>query len=191
MEEVNNKIADGLERISEVFKTLYWQKAKVHNISPIQIQIVMFVAKHQAQLCRVSYLAKEFNLTKATISDAVRVLLNKGYLVKEFSTTDNRSYLLKLSDDGKKLVNDLESFSEPVMSALEFIDINELESFYSTLTKLISTFNKSGVLSIQRMCFACRFYGKQKGGHYCNLLNSPLLNKDIMLDCPDFISLDE
>ena len=37
---ISNKIIVGLERISEVFKVLLWEKAKLVGLSPIQIQIL-------------------------------------------------------------------------------------------------------------------------------------------------------
>ena len=66
--ELESKILNGLERLSEVLKSLLWEKAKIHGISPIQIQILLFVSNHHLDICNVSYLAKEFNVTKATIS---------------------------------------------------------------------------------------------------------------------------
>ena len=77
---LESKILNGLERLSEALKALLWEKAKTLGISPIQIQILLFVSNHQTDICNVSYLAKEFNLTKATISDSVNVLLKKKYL---------------------------------------------------------------------------------------------------------------
>ena len=90
--ELQSKIITGLERLGEVFRVLLWQKAKVYGISPIQIQILLFVANHQTSLANVSYLAKEFNVTKPTISDAVRVLLKKDFLAKDLSPADSRRY---------------------------------------------------------------------------------------------------
>jgi hypothetical protein len=43
---ISSKIVVGLERVSEVFKVLLWEKAKLVGLSPIQIQILFFVAYH-------------------------------------------------------------------------------------------------------------------------------------------------
>lgn len=69
-----SKIIAGLERISQAFKVLLWKKAKQLGVSPIQIQILIFITYHTVELCNVSDLAKEFNVTKPTISDAIKVL---------------------------------------------------------------------------------------------------------------------
>ncbi|MEL6557873.1 MAG: MarR family transcriptional regulator, partial [Bacteroidota bacterium] len=36
--DISSKIVAGLERVSEVFKVLLWEKAKQVGLSPIQIQ---------------------------------------------------------------------------------------------------------------------------------------------------------
>ena len=55
--DFSSKIVAGLERVSEVFKILLWEKAKLVGLSPIQIQILIFIAFHKQNLCNVSHLA--------------------------------------------------------------------------------------------------------------------------------------
>ncbi|MDJ0645674.1 MAG: MarR family winged helix-turn-helix transcriptional regulator [Flavobacteriaceae bacterium] len=184
--DLNSKIIAGLGRISEVFKVLLWDQAKQFKLSPIQIQILNFVAHHNTDLNNVSCLAKEFNVTKPTISDAIRVLVNKNLLIKDFSSEDNRSYSLLLSSKGKEIVGHTENFTEPIHRQLNGIDNVDLKSLYATLTELIYKLNRSGILTVQRTCFGCRFYDTSKNGHYCNLLQIKLLDTDIRLDCPEF-----
>ncbi len=85
-EDVTSKIVVGLEKISEAFRSMIWEYAKMKNLSPIQIQILIFLKNHEAALCNVSHLAKEFNLTKPTISDAIKVFTEKkSHRKAEFS----------------------------------------------------------------------------------------------------------
>ncbi len=184
--ELSSKIVEGLGRIAEVYKVLLWEHAKKLNLSPIQIQLLNFVAYHSRDLCNVSHLAKEFNLTKPTISDAVKVLVKKELLIKDFSSPDNRSYSLLLSSEGEKVVQQTELFAEPVKSNLNSFSENDLISLYSTLSKLIYKLNRSGVLTVQRTCFGCKYYEKRTSSDYCSLLEKNLLNRDIRLDCPEF-----
>jgi len=185
--DLNSKVVAGLSRISEVFKVLLWEHAKSLKLSPIQIQILNFISYHKADLCNVTYLAKEFNLTKPTISDAIRVLVNKELLLKDFSSSDSRSYSLLLTSKGKEVVTNTENLSDPIKQKLKNItSIDDLESIYSTLSKLIFQLNQSGILTVQRTCFGCKFYNKNKNSDYCNLLEKELLNTDIRLDCSEY-----
>ncbi|WP_420321705.1 MarR family winged helix-turn-helix transcriptional regulator [Flagellimonas sp.] len=184
--DLSSKIIAGLERISQAFKALLWEKAKQLGLSPIQIQILIFVAYHKSEFNNVSFLAQEFNVTKPTISDAIRVLVKKELVVKDHSSADNRSYSILLSGEGKKIVAETEHFANPLAEQLEFVSAEEKENLFKTLSKLIYQLNQIGVLTVQRTCFACKFYQKTGDNHYCNLLEKQLKHSDIRLDCVEF-----
>lgn len=186
MGDISSKIVAGLERISEVFKVLLWEKAKMVGLSPIQIQILIFIAYHKYELCNVSHLAKEFNLTKPTISDAIKVLDKKGMLLKDYSSSDNRSYSISLSTLGQRLVAETDDFASPLKSQIDSFETNDLESVFKTISELIYKLNRIGILTVQRTCYACKFYQKNNASDYCSLLEKQLLSQDIRLDCPEF-----
>jgi DNA-binding MarR family transcriptional regulator len=134
----------------------------------------------------VSHLAEEFNVTKPTISDAVRVLNNKGIIEKGYSTTDSRSYTIQLTALGKDIVKQTEQFANPIQATLNGMGLDSQEALFKTLSDVIYKLNKHGILTVQRTCFGCNYYAKSDNNHYCNLLNTTLLDKDIRLDCPEF-----
>ena len=184
--DISSKIVAGLERVSEVFKKLLWEKAKLIGLSPIQIQILIFITFHKRDLCNVSHLAKEFNVTKPTISDAIRVLHKKELIIKDYSSSDNRSYTIILSEKGKEIVNETQGFSNPLKNQVDNFEQQEKESLFETLSTLIHKLNKNGILSVQRTCYGCKFYQKNDTSHFCNLLNTQLHTTEIRLDCSDF-----
>ncbi|WP_142531756.1 MarR family winged helix-turn-helix transcriptional regulator [Saccharicrinis carchari] len=184
--DITSKIVAGLERMSVVFKVLLWEKAKTVGLSPIQIQILIFIAFHKQALRNVSHLAKEFNVTKPTVSDAIRILDKKGLIIKDYSSSDSRSYSIALSDLGYDVVSQTYDFSNPLKKQVSSFSQSELESFFRTLSQLIYKLNRSGILSVQRTCYGCRFYERDKQMDYCNLLQTELLNKEIRLDCPEY-----
>ncbi len=184
--DISSKIVAGLERISEVFKVLLWEKAKLVGLSPIQIQILIFIAFHKQNLCNVSHLSKEFNVTKPTVSDAIKILDKKGYIIKDYSTEDNRSYSISLSDSGNDLIAQTYDFANPLKTQVDSFSPVELESLFSTLSQLIYKLNRHGILNVQRTCYGCKFYRKNENSDYCNLLQRELMNNEIRLDCPEF-----
>jgi len=185
-ESITSKIVVGLERISEVFKVLLWEHAKVIGLSPIQIQILIFIAYHKSKLCNVSHLAKEFNITKPTVSDAIRMLDKKKFIIKDYSLSDARSYSILLSELGKRTVSETENFANPIKKQLKTIDEANLENLFESLSKLIYQLNKAGILTIQRTCFGCKFYDIFENKNYCNLMEKELWTSDIRLDCPEY-----
>jgi len=184
--DIASKIVVSLERISEAFKSLLWNYAKTIGISPIQIQLLIFITYHKSEFCKVSYLANEFNLTKPTISDAIKVLNKKGLIQKNYTEFDNRSYTISLTEKGKKIVSKTENFANPIKKEIEKATKNELESLYKSLNQVIYSLNKTGVLTVQRTCYSCKFYEKLEENHYCPLLKNKLSNSEIRVDCTEY-----
>ncbi len=186
VKDISSKIVAGMERVSEVFKILLWEKAKKVGLSPIQIQILIFIAFHKQELCNVSHLAKEFNVTKPTVSDAIKILDKKKLIKKDYSSSDSRRYSIILSDLGADIVSQTYNYSNPLKKQIDGFSPSELESLFATLSQLIYKLNRNGILSVQRTCYACKFYQKNQELDYCNLLQKELLNNEIRLDCPEF-----
>lgn len=190
MNNIESKILNGLERLSETLKSLLWEQAKIHGISPIQIQIILFVSNHRNKLSNVSYLAKEFNVSKATISDAVKILLKKELLEKDYSPTDNRRYNLTITSKGTTMVSQLSTYAMPLTEELSSFGKTELHEIFQTISKLIYQLNQRGIIQVQRTCYNCKYYsGNRKSKHFCNLLESQLKKHEIRLDCQEFEEL--
>lgn len=187
-EHTDAKIVVALERVAEVFRVLLWNEGKETAISPIQIQILIFLRFHGVEKRTVSYLAREFAMTKATISDAVKVLEQKEFIEKRTQAHDSRSYVIHLTGKGKKRVEQALAFVTPMEEALTEVAQEQKEVLLASLLGLISSLHDKGVISVQRMCFSCRFYaGEHRGGkgHYCTLLGKPLHNSELRIDCPE------
>ena len=184
--DLSAKIVAGLERISEAFRVLLWDYAKTTGLSPIQIQILIFIYYHDEILCNVSHLAKEFNVTKPTISDAVKVLKQKKLIKKIPSSSDKRAYTIQLTNQGKKIIANTENFADPVKGITEKLSNTEQRQLFNHIHKIIYILNREGILTVQRMCYNCSFYKKNQKGHFCHLMNVRLQDQDIRIDCAEF-----
>lgn len=183
---LDNKIVAGLERLSQVFRILLWEKAKEHSLSPIQIQLMIFIQYHSQEKSTISYLAQEFNFTKPTISDAIKVLGQKQMIKKFTDSNDTRSYTIQLTGKGKKIVSETENFTNPLTDIITKTTPADKLVLWANITNIITRLNKLGVISIQRMCFNCRHYSIKGNTHFCNLLNIPLQTQNIRIDCGEF-----
>lgn len=184
--DLDTKIVAGLERLTLAFKTLLWDKAKEHLLSPIQIQLLIFIHYHTTEKTTVSYLAKEFNITKATVSDAVKVLEQKGHIEKISSGKDTRSYTMALTGTGLEIVNDTENYPAPFTGIVSAFDMADKITLWNGIASLIIQLNKMEVISTQRTCPNCRYFSKTDGISYCGLLDKFLQDTDIRIDCPEF-----
>ena len=184
---IDHKIVAALEKISEVFRVLLWSEAKEHQVSPIQLQILVFLKYHtQKQQCRIAFIAKEFNLTKATISDSVKVLEQKELVQRITDEEDSRSFNFSLTPRGEKLAELVENFTMPLDGAIAGLSQPQKEYLLSSVLDLIFRLNQQGVISTQRMCYNCHYYkGDHKNCHFCNLMQKPLAFDELRLECPE------
>jgi DNA-binding MarR family transcriptional regulator len=183
---LNSKIVAGLERLSQVFRILLWEKAKAYNLSPIQIQLLIFIQHHSAEKTTISYLAQEFNFTKPTISDAIKVLEQKKFIKKITDSIDTRSYTIQLTATGKKIVSETEDFANPISDIVSTTTNAEKEILWKNISNLIVQLNKLKVISVQRTCFNCKHYLLKNKRPFCSLLETKLLQEDIRIDCEEF-----
>jgi DNA-binding MarR family transcriptional regulator len=183
---LDNKIVAGLERLSQVFRVLLWEKAKLHGLSPIQIQLLIFIQHHSPDKSTISYLAQEFNVTKPTISDAIKVLEQKKMIKKQADEVDTRSYHIQLTAAGKNIVSDTEHFVNPITEIIAEIKQPEKLVLWQNITKLITQLHQSGAISVQRTCHYCKHFSSKNKAPYCKLLEQKLLQQDIRIDCAEF-----
>ena len=186
---VNQKITHGLERISKAFRVLLWEESKLYKMSPIQIQLLIFCASHKKEELKVSFLANEFDLTKATISDSIKTLLEKKLLTKITNPKDSRSFTVQLTTKGKELVQKTSGFTTALNESINSLPEIEKGTFLKQLMQIIYQLNQKEIISTQRMCLSCYHYKKDGNKHYCNLLEKQLKNIDLRIDCDEHQAL--
>lgn len=183
--KLDAKIIFSLERISEVFRTLLWEESKEFSISPIQIQILIFLLFHSEEKSTVSYLSEEFHVTKATMSESVRVLIDKKLVRRKANEKDSRSYFLVLTDKGKAWAERMSSFTIGMEKSLNVLSEDEKKIFFQFLFRFVEELYRNGLVHMQRMCLNCDSFEKKNGKHYCHFLKKELKQQDIRLDCSE------
>ncbi|MDZ7360348.1 MAG: MarR family transcriptional regulator [candidate division KSB1 bacterium] len=189
-QDVDSKIAAALERLSQAFRVLLWEKNKDYNLSPIQIQFLVYLLYHTTAQCTVSQLAKEFTLTPATVSDAITTLEEKELVSRARWQDDRRVAFVSLTAEGKKIARRLSTWANVIQENLAQFDAKEKVVVMKFLMRLIESLQQAGVITIARMCITCKFFQPEahantKAPHHCRLLDKPLANSEWRLDCPE------
>jgi DNA-binding MarR family transcriptional regulator len=108
----------------EVIKAVDREPAAIpYQISPelsrlTFIQVCYLEAIGRAGRTMVSQLAKEFKVTKPTVSVAVDKLVDTGLVVKKQSEDDGRVYDLRLSARGRKLYRIYRAYDDRLDNAM-------------------------------------------------------------------------
>ncbi len=188
--DVDSKVVAALERLGEVFRLLLREKARENGLSPIQAGFLVYLLHHGVELRRVSQLAREFGLTQATVSDAVDSLEAKGFIGREPWPADRRVVTLRLTPEGELLAAELSTWADPIREHLRHSSPEESEVVMRFLMRLIGSLQRSGVITVARMCITCRFFQPDihpgaDSPHHCGLLDVPLAGSDLRIDCPE------
>jgi len=180
------KLVYALERVSQIYRTLLWQTQVETGLSPIQSQILIFMLFHDDKLLSISAFALEFSVTKATISDAFKTLEKKGLVRKEKDIVDKRRQVLKLTKEGIELAEKIKNYTEPLDAILNEFPSETKLTLFSTLSDILKALNNKNLLAPLRMCTSCHYFQLKEGKAYCNLLETPLKDEEIRLDCPEY-----
>ena len=179
------KIVAALERVSQAFRVLLCQQAGSEGLSPIQVQLLLFIRFHLPRYCTVSYLAREFGLTKATVSDSVKVLAAKGFVSRQIQPGDGRSRILALTETGNELAEKVSDFAVPLSGPVSTLPAPQQEALLQSLLTVIGGLTQTGIIRAPRMCFSCRFHSQDAGRYYCQLLGEAFLPEQLRLDCSE------
>lgn len=189
-DDIDSKIAAALERLSQAFRVLLWEKTKSHNLSPIQIQILVHLLYHSEEPATIGRIAAQFSLTPATVSDAVKTLAQKALVVRAALKSDRRTTSVNLTTSGRKIAEKLAIWANIIRDNISRFDESDRLVVMRFLMELIEALQGAGVISVARMCITCRFFQSNANPasetpYHCQLMDKPLANSALRLDCPE------
>lgn len=177
-------IADALERLGQVNRTLVQRSATEAGLSALQVRVLTSLGEGAR---RPSQLARDLGVTAATLTDAVGALRAKGHVVDVPSGADARAREVCLSPAGRRLVGRLGQWGMPVTRRIAALPDADQGTLLATLLDLLAGLQADGLVTA-RMCLSCRFYQQPRdgvGSAHCALLDAPLAPRELRLDCPD------
>jgi DNA-binding MarR family transcriptional regulator len=186
-EPLSSRIAAGLHKIGLAMKQQAWQQANDAGLSATQGQILAAVATHGP--LTGSELSQRLGVTLPTVSDSVRVLVEKSLLTKSPDPRHPRASLLTLTSEGAKLGARARSWPEFLAGALTDLTAEEQRAFFSGVVKMIRSLQDQGLIPIGEMCMTCtHFRPHVRSGaspHHCAMVDAPLADDQVRLDCPE------
>lgn len=184
------RVAAAIERLGQLSRLLLWEASRnarePRSLSPVQIQILVFLSGHAPELCRVGALARELMVTPATVSDSVSALERKGLVAKSPAADDRRSTVLELTATGRAAAASLSAWAAPLEEAV--VEMEDAGELLAQLLALIAGLERRGVVSGTRMCPTCHHFverGAEKAGAYCRLMDKPLSPSELRIDCAE------
>ena len=185
-------ITAGLGKIAAALRSQAWEGGTARKLTPTQGQILGFLAERATEAVRLNDVAGELCLTAATVSDAVITLVDKQLVKKERSAEDQRALVLTLTVAGRREAQETRGWTAVVDAGVRSLTPDEQAVFLRGLTKVIHSLQAQGVISVARMCAGCTYFQPYvhvdaARPHHCGLVNKPMGEGQLRLDCPDFV----
>ncbi len=185
-EPIERRIATGLHKLGLAMKQQTWREAAEDGLSPTQGQILVALAKEPLT---GSELSRGLGVTLPTISDSVRVLVEKGFVDRRPDPRHPRASLLTLTAAGRRRATRASAWPEFMASAVSSLSEPEQSAFLSGLLKMIRTLQENGQIPTSRMCVTCvHFQPNAHGGptpHHCAFVDAPMAGDHLRVDCPE------
>jgi len=116
----------------EVFQT----EIKEGDLTPRQLAVLMTVASHEG--LSQTGLVDLTGIDRSTLADIVRRMQRKGLLQRRRTREDARAYAVKLTDEGKAVLNSATPLSERVdQRILEALPAASRQKFLEDLTTIV------------------------------------------------------
>jgi DNA-binding MarR family transcriptional regulator len=190
MSDSTSQLAAGLAKLALALKQHAWAMGEQSGLSPTQSQVLAVLASRDAVGLAVSHLATELAVTQATVSDAISALQRKGLVTKTRSEADARVVLVQLTEAGTGQAGATAQWPDAMLSALSGLDAAERAVLTRVIIKTIRTMQVAGQIPVARMCVTCNYFRPHAHTdadrpHHCALVNAPLGDGDLRLDCPE------
>jgi len=185
--DVDAKLVAALERVGQALRVQMWDKAKQHGLSPTQLQVLLRLASDPPARRRIGVLAGELDVTHPTVSDAVAVLRRKGLVDSE---PGSRRTTLGLSARGRAVAAGLADWDERTRQQLPDLPVGDKQATLRLLLDLIAGLQRSGAITVARMCVTCRFFRRDAHPdsarpHHCALVDAPMGGGELRIDCAE------
>jgi DNA-binding MarR family transcriptional regulator len=185
--DVDAKLVAALERVGQALRVQMWDKAKQHGLSPTQLQVLLRMARDPPARRRIGVLASELDVTHPTVSDAVAVLRRKGLVDRD---PGSRRAALSLSARGRAVAAELADWDQRTRQQLAVLPAADKHATLRLLLDLIAGLQRSGAITVARMCVTCRFFRRDahphsQRPHHCALVDAPMGSGELRIDCAE------
>lgn len=187
--DLEHRVAAALERVGAAAQTLLRSAALAEGLSPTQAQLLLQLAGTDDSDHEPARLARRFDVSRPTVTDALAALERKGLVARAAHTADGRRHVLRLTARGRTVVRSLAGWDHQLVEAVDRLPHTSQASTLHAALDVIAGLVDSGVVSVARTCTTCRFFERDvRNGaspHHCRLLDMALRGATLRVDCSE------
>ncbi len=177
-----------VERIGNFLRVEQRLAGKAFGLQEVHLQVLLYLSLCNRYSNTPIAVTEYLNATKGTVSQSLKVLETKGFIVKQNDTNDKRVVHLILTEEGQKIIKDV---IPPAIfgDAINSLTSPQVKSLESNLTLLLTALQQANQLRSFGVCQTCRFFTKKDSGFLCGLTQESLSEDDASRICREHESL--
>ena len=183
---IDDKLTMAFIRMVHFQRCQLWKLARERDLTPIQMQILVFLNFFPDKIKTITDLAHEFSLKKPAISESFQALERKGLVTRERHERDRRSYLLSLTPKGRTMAENIDKYSKIVFDNMMVLSEEEKKLMHTCFVKMITSLYDNSLVNAARICISCEFFQGDKDGkaHHCTHLEKTFSDHEMEMLCP-------
>jgi DNA-binding MarR family transcriptional regulator len=172
-----------LERLCNILRNQMRHEGSNHALQPVQLEALYYLSVCNQYSNTPKGVTEYLGQTKGTVSQSLKILEKKGFIIKSYDINDKRITHLHITQSGQQALE----FSIPpavFKNLADMLDEKEQEKISSTLKSLLSHIQSANKMKTFGVCKLCRyFYNEIDGTFMCELTKEKLTKDEANLIC--------
>ncbi|MBL8429438.1 MAG: MarR family transcriptional regulator [Dechloromonas sp.] len=157
------------------------QAAVSAGLLPVQLAILGYLRDANRYSNMPQCLAEYLGLTKGTVSQSLKILEEKGWVLRQPDINDRRIVRLAISETGRSTLE--QSDDDAWRIAANQLPASEQESLRRLLTQLLASWQHEREGKTFGICRTCRHFRQGDQSHLCGLTGEGLSESDSARIC--------
>lgn len=186
-------ITIALYRIGQAIDRLLRQRGEARQLSPAQIQALLFLQYARPGARTIGGLAQRLGATYATASGVADALERKALMSRQPLEEDRRIVTLALTGAGQEEARKAEDILDEIEAAVTALPEEDQQALLRATQAIVRRLQEGGYVHVYEMCWGCQFFrhnahpADPRGPHHCAFVDAPLAEPNTYLECPDFV----
>lgn len=171
-----------LERISNLLRAEERRIGSEAGLQTVHLQVLYYLSCCNNYSDTPAAVTDYLCATKGTVSQTIKVLESKNYLVKEVDLKDRRLVHLRLTEAGRSLLTQV--IPPPLFStALEAMPSEQSKSLEAKLMEFLIYLQRANRSHSFGECKTCNFFTHEEHSYRCGLTQEPLIMSETSKIC--------
>lgn len=152
------------------------QAAVGAGLLPVQLAILGYLRDANRYSNMPQCLTEYLGLTKGTVSQSLKLIEERGWVLRQSDETDRRLVRLALTEAGREVLE--QAPGDSWRSAVEQLPAGEQEQLRASLTRLLAFWQQARGGKTFGVCRTCRHFRPGESVHQCGLTGEALSDAD-------------